>query len=451
MQISDLLIILLSYVAIENYLSPTLNIFNLGFALLIMVGFIIGSSINKLYQSWRIASIQVEQIRIWRSWFSVPMIIVYLILDAYSAIPRSLLLALWLINPLTCSLVRIISRNSIRLWYKNENKFQRLAIIGATDLGHVIANRIQKNHWTGLKLIGAFEDRKHDGERTSIKKDSKLKFIGTIEKLVQMAKQGEIDTIYISLPMRSESRIKEIISRFSDSTVSIYYVPDSTTFETLHAQWHSLGDLPVLRIVDTPHDGLNFWLKRMFDITFACFALIVLAIPMLLIAIAIKITTKQSIFFKQMRYGLGGNKFEIYKFRTMSVSENGNDFVQTAQNDARVTPIGRFLRKTSLDELPQIINVIQGRMSLVGPRPHPTKLDEQYRTTIHRYAMRNKVRPGMTGLAQIMGFRGETDTFDKMKGRIDYDLEYINNWSIWLDLKIMLKTVGILFASKQAY
>jgi putative colanic acid biosynthesis UDP-glucose lipid carrier transferase len=162
---------------------------------------------------------------------------------------------------------------------------------------------------------------------------------------------------------------------------------------------------------------------------------------MLVIALAVKATSPGPVIFRQRRYGLNGKEFEIWKFRTMTVTEDGDQFVQATRDDPRVTPIGNFLRRTSLDELPQFINVLQGRMSIVGPRPHPVALDEQHRRLIPRYYFRHKIRPGITGLAQVRGYRGQTDTLDKMRRRIELDIEYIDSWSLYLDLKIILLTI----------
>jgi len=207
-------------------------------------------------------------------------------------------------------------------------------------------------------------------------------------------------------------------------------------------------------LVDTPHQGVDGLLKRGLDVVLSSIALVMLSLPMLAIALAIKLTSPGPVMFVQRRYGLDGKEFAIYKFRTMTVVEDGMSaftFTQAQRGDLRITPLGAILRRTSLDELPQLFNVLQGHMSLVGPRPHPIALNEAQRKLIDGYMLRHKVRPGITGWAQVHGCRGETDTSEKMENRIRYDLEYINDWSLWLDFRIMWKTVMIVLRDPNAY
>jgi putative colanic acid biosynthesis UDP-glucose lipid carrier transferase len=228
-------------------------------------------------------------------------------------------------------------------------------------------------------------------------------------------------------------------------------VPDFFMFDLLNASWGNVGDLPVVSISETPFYGVDGVVKRVEDIVIAGAILLLVAIPMIAIAIGVKLSSPGPIIFRQHRYGLRGNKIEVWKFRTMRALENGTTVIQAQKDDPRVTPFGALLRRTSLDELPQLINVLQGRMSLVGPRPHAVVHNEQYRKLIDRYMLRHKVKPGITGWAQINGWRGETDTLDKMQKRVEYDLAYIHNWSLWLDLKIIFLTVFRVLRDKQAY
>ncbi len=212
-----------------------------------------------------------------------------------------------------------------------------------------------------------------------------------------------------------------------------------------------LGTIPLVSLVDTPDRGLNSLIKRGFDIAVSLAILSVLAIPMLIIALAIRLGSPGPALYKQQRYGLNGVKFEIWKFRSMTVCENTDEFRQATRNDARVTPLGAFLRRTSLDELPQFVNVLLGNMSIVGPRPHPVVMNERQRKLIDRYMQRHKVKPGITGWAQVNGYRGETDTLEKVRGRISHDLEYIDNWSIWLDIRIIFRTIRTVFNDANVY
>jgi len=228
-------------------------------------------------------------------------------------------------------------------------------------------------------------------------------------------------------------------------------VPDIFVFDLIQARVDSIGDLPVVAVCETPFYGFNGLIKRLSDFFLASAILVLIAPILIAIAIGVKMSSPGPILFKQRRYGVAGRKIVVYKFRTMTVAEDGDVVRQATKNDARVTRFGAFLRKTSLDELPQFINVLQGRMSVVGPRPHAVAHNELYRKLIRGYMIRHKVRPGITGLAQVNGFRGETETVDKMKGRIEYDLAYLRNWSVLLDLQIVLKTVVVVLRKQNAY
>jgi putative colanic acid biosynthesis UDP-glucose lipid carrier transferase len=263
--------------------------------------------------------------------------------------------------------------------------------------------------------------------------------------------KGEVDSIYIALPLKSDGRIETLVNQLSDTTASVYVIPDLFISEIVHSRWIDFGGMPLVSVYETPFYGLFGWVKRTEDVLLGSFILLLIAIPMIFIAIGIKTTSPGSVLFKQRRYGLNGAVVEVWKFRSMTVAENGDKVTQATKGDSRITPFGAFLRKTSLDELPQFINVLQGTMSVVGPRPHAVAHNEQYRKLIKGYMLRHKVKPGITGWAQINGWRGETDTLDKMQKRVDYDLEYIQNWSLWLDAKIVYLTIFKGFNGKNVY
>jgi putative colanic acid biosynthesis UDP-glucose lipid carrier transferase len=298
----------------------------------------------------------------------------------------------------------------------------------------------------GLRFEGFYDDRL---KKRASSEDVEIR--GNLQKLVADAKSGAIDIVYIAFSLKAEDRIKQIISDLSDTTVSIYYVPDFFGFDLLRAQWSSVGNIAVVSIHDTPFYGIDGALKRAFDIVFSVVALLLIAIPLVVIALCVKLTSKGPVLFKQRRFGLEGEEITVWKFRSMKVMEDGEAVTQATKNDPRVTKLGAFLRKTSLDELPQFFNVLQGRMSVVGPRPHAVAHNELYRTKIQGYMLRHKVKPGITGLAQIKGYRGETDTLDKMEGRVKYDLEYIRHWSLFLDVKIIMLTVFKGFSGDNVY
>jgi len=296
--------------------------------------------------------------------------------------------------------------------------------------------------------VGYYDDRRSAEHRVVAADLAQIS--GTTNDLVRAALAGQIDRIYIALPMRAELRIKALIDRLSELPVDVLYVPDFFLFNMLQARWEHVGDANVVNVVTMPFLGVSGLTKRLEDIVLSSLILMLIALPLLVIALAVRLDSKGPVLFRQRRYGLNGKEFEIWKFRTMTVAEDGADFVQVRPGDARVTRLGTFLRGTSLDELPQFINVLRGDMSIVGPRPHPVALDEQHRRLIPHYYFRFKIRPGITGLAQVNGFRGPTDTLDKMQGRIQHDIRYIDSWSLWLDLKIVLLTLVRGFVHKNA-
>jgi putative colanic acid biosynthesis UDP-glucose lipid carrier transferase len=272
-----------------------------------------------------------------------------------------------------------------------------------------------------------------------------------LEKLVADCKKGNIDRVYITLPMRAEKRIKWLMNELADSTASVYLVPDIFMFELLHARSDIIAGIPTISIYDSPLDGSNGIVKRIEDLVLSAIILLLISPILLVMSFAIKITSRGPILFKQIRYGIDGKAIEIWKFRSMIVLDNDKKFSQAKKNDVRLTPIGGFIRSTSLDELPQFFNVLQGRMSIVGPRPHAVVHNEQYRSLINGYMLRHKVKPGITGWAQVHGLRGETDTLEKMEKRIEFDLDYIRNWSLGFDIKIVVSTILKSFTDKNAY
>jgi putative colanic acid biosynthesis UDP-glucose lipid carrier transferase len=251
--------------------------------------------------------------------------------------------------------------------------------------------------------------------------------------------------------MASQPRLYELLESLHDTTASIYFAPDIFLFDLIQARMDTIGEMPVIAVCETPFYGINGLIKRASDIVLASAILVLVAPLMLAIAIGIKLTSPGPALFRQRRYGIDGRQIVVYKFRSMTVLEDGGVIAQATSDDPRVTRLGAFLRRTSLDELPQFINVLQGRMSVVGPRPHAVAHNEMYRKLIRGYMIRHKVRPGITGLAQVNGMRGETDKLDKMAKRIDYDLAYLRNWSLWLDLRIVLSTIPVVLKRENAH
>jgi putative colanic acid biosysnthesis UDP-glucose lipid carrier transferase len=277
------------------------------------------------------------------------------------------------------------------------------------------------------------------------------KHSGHCRDVAQFARTHGVSAIYIALPLCNVPRIGELIRELRDTTASIYFVPDVFAFDLIQGRLVEINGIPALSVCDTPFHGIDALLKRAIDVVIAGLALVGLSPLMLLIAAGIILSSPGPVLFRQRRYGLNGEEIIVYKFRSMTVCEDGPVVPQATQHDRRVTPLGRLLRQTSLDELPQLFNVLEGKMSVVGPRPHAVAHNEQYRKLISGYMIRHKVRPGITGWAQVNGLRGETSTVDKMRLRVQYDLDYLENWSLRLDLHIIARTALRLLRDSNAY
>jgi putative colanic acid biosynthesis UDP-glucose lipid carrier transferase len=323
------------------------------------------------------------------------------------------------------------------------------AIVGVSAVGEQLALRITHSPWMGIRLAGFYDDRSI--ARLEAQELPQIEVKGGFDALVEQARNRTIDMVYIALPPRAEPRINQLIKRLSDTTVSVYLAYDFGGYDLLRARWSSVGEVPVMSVVENPFYGVDGVVKRIEDMVLGTMILLMISIPMMAIAAAIKLTSRGPIFFRQRRYGLNGEEIRILKFRTMTVCEDGGQVVQATRNDARFTPIGGFLRRTSLDELPQFLQVVTGTMSIVGPRPHAVAHNEQYRSLIKGYMRRHKVKPGITGWAQVHGWRGETDTVEKMEKRVQYDLDYISRWNLGLDIKIIVMTVWSVVRGRNAY
>ncbi|SFW20932.1 putative colanic acid biosysnthesis UDP-glucose lipid carrier transferase, partial [Nitrosovibrio sp. Nv17] len=313
---------------------------------------------------------------------------------------------------------------------------QRAIIVGLNDQGAALAGRIHKARYSKIALSGFFDDRSPD--RLSRAEDSPL--LGRLHELPGFVKTQRIQFIYLSLPMASQPRILHVLDELKDTTASIYFVPDMFVTDLIQGRSGTVCGTPVISVCESPFTGSNGFIKRASDIVLSLLILALISPLLLLVALAVKLDSPGPVIFKQRRYGLDGEEILVYKFRSMRVCEDGETIRQASREDSRITRVGAFLRKSSLDELPQFINVLQGRMSIVGPRPHAVAHNETYRNLIKGYMIRHKVKPGITGWAQVNGYRGETRTLDKMQARIDHDLDYLRNWSLKLDLHIILKT-----------
>ena len=328
-----------------------------------------------------------------------------------------------------------------------EGSARTAVIIGANDLGRQLARRLASGPYLGITLKGFFDDRSID----RIGSVEEGRFIGNMQDLIDSARQGGIDLIYITLPMASQPRILQVLDALRDTTASVYFVPDIFVADLIQARIDEIHGIPVVAVCETPLYGVNGIVKRASDVILSSLILLLLLPLMLAIAIGVKLSSPGPVLFRQRRYGLDGQEIVVFKFRSMTVCEDGGTIQQAKRGDKRVTPWGGFLRRTSLDELPQFLNVLLGNMSIVGPRPHAVAHNEQYRKIIKGYMVRHKVKPGITGWAQINGLRGETDTVEKMQARVQYDIDYLRNWSLVFDLMILLKTIIVVFREGNAY
>ena len=414
-----------------------------------ILGFYVVAEMAGLYVPWRGAPLIQQIARVWVAWLPV----IFGMLGAAFALKVSdrfsrVATGTWIVAaPLVVTVWRSLVRLILRGARARGRNTRTVAIAGATDIGIELAMRILRTPHLGMSLLGFFDDR--TPQRTQSVTSEFGGLVGRFDDVVEGAKNGTIDLVYIALPLKAEPRINELLGKLADTTASVYLVPDFFVFDLLHGRWSSLGDLPVVSIFETPFYGVDGWLKRFEDLVLGTTFLLVGSPLMICIAIAIKLNSKGPVFFKQRRYGLNGGVIEVLKFRTMTVAEDGAKVQQATKNDQRITSVGRLLRRTSLDEIPQLIHVVTGTMSLVGPRPHAVAHNELYRKKISGYMLRHKVKPGLTGWAQVNGWRGETDELWKMEKRIEHDLEYIRRWGIAFDLRIIVGTIwGVLFGGK---
>lgn len=404
---------------------------------------------NEVYYFWRGSPISKEALRILASWFlAFSFILIGMFLLKITETYSRVILVTWFVGAyITILIAHSARRYFLKAIRRHGANTRTVAIVGCTELGRRLASAFETMPWLGYRMLGFYEDRVSKRGRTA----QETRIVGNFETLYQDAQNGHVEIIYVTLPMKAEARIIKLFDRLADTTASVYFVPDLFVFDLLHARWNTVQGIPMVSVYETPFHTLDASLKRLEDIVLSSLILMLISVPMAMIAVGVKLSSRGPIIYRQKRYGAGGDVFDVYKFRTMVVHDDKGEVKQAQRNDPRVTAFGSFLRRYSLDELPQFINVLQGRMSIVGPRPHAISHNEHYRKRIHGYMLRHKVRPGITGLAQISGYRGETDTLDKMEGRIRYDLEYIRHWSLLLDLKIILLTVFHVFKTDQGY
>jgi putative colanic acid biosynthesis UDP-glucose lipid carrier transferase len=367
--------------------------------------------------------------------------------DSMHFFDRGVLLAWALVVPGLLWLTVAVGRTVLRRWAMNPARRKPAIVIGAGALGVKVANALQGDREEGREFAGWFDDR--TDERLAGETSGRM--LGGLKDVAPYIRSHGVREVFITLPLGSQPRIVELLESIQGTTASLFFVPDVFGISIIQGRLQDMNGVPVVGICETPFTGTNELVKRTSDIILALVILVLISPLLLMIGIGVKLSSPGPAIFRQKRNGLDGSEITVYKFRSMRSMEDGAVVPQATKDDPRITRFGAFLRKTSLDELPQFFNVLQGRMSIVGPRPHAVAHNELYRELISAYMVRHKVKPGITGWAQVNGLRGETETVDKMKARVEYDLEYLRNWSLGLDLQIIVRTVRVLFFDRNAY
>ncbi|WP_166425899.1 undecaprenyl-phosphate glucose phosphotransferase [Paraglaciecola sp. 20A4] len=417
--------------------------------LISIIGFSITAEMLALYRSWRDGAFKEIVFNTLLSWaLSFVLIALYLFWTQISIELSRGVISVWFV--LTAAML-VIWRGCFSLFLRYIRRkgmnTRNVAIIGLTNEGESLAREILANPQTGYRIKAIYDDR----TSTRLPETYHGLLKGKVDEGVDAARLNEFDVVYIALPLSAEKRITGILQLLGNTTVNVQLVPNLYMFSIMSASMAHVRNIQTISVFCNPMRGSYALTKRIEDIILSSVILLLIAVPLLVIALAVKFTSKGPVIFKQRRYGLNGKDIKVYKFRSMTVTENSDVVTQATKNDVRITKLGAFLRRTSLDELPQFINVLQGKMSVVGPRPHAAAHNEEYRKAVSYYMLRHKIRPGITGWAQINGWRGETDTIEKMEMRIKYDLDYIRRWSLWMDAKIVFFTIFRSFTDKNAY
>jgi putative colanic acid biosynthesis UDP-glucose lipid carrier transferase len=423
-----------------------------GYSLVLMIlAFFISSSVYRYvdpYRTWRSGRMLAYSRDVIVGWAVTALILTFI--GSVSGLtyhyPQQVMLAWFVITPFMLLASHLLVRG-LATDPGADSQVRSVVMIGANDVSLRFARTIEEHPNLFMSVRGYFDDRTEDRWPAAMKQP----MLGRMDDIAAYVRRHQIKMIFISQPISAQARIRKMIDELQDTTASVYFLPDIYVFDLMQARFDNVGGMPVIAICETPFTGINSALKRSSDIIIAALIQLMLLPLMLCIALAVKLTSPGPVIFRQRRYGLNGEEIIVYKFRSMTVGEDGDKVVQATRNDARVTRVGAFLRRSSLDELPQFVNVLQGRMSIVGPRPHAVAHNEQYRKLIKGYMLRHKVKPGITGWAQVNGMRGETDTLDKMESRIALDLDYLRNWSIWLDVWIIFRTVKVVLGRNNAH
>lgn len=443
LQMVDLCVVALSgFVAGEAYLGSG-ALFARAYMQLIIVALLLSMIVfNKFgfYSAWRNSSLARELRTVALGWATVMVALTLFFFMTKSGAEFSRVWALlWFaIGLFSLTVVRVVLRQFLR-WLRRKGYNQRnILIVGKDPLMVDLAHRLSQSPWMGLSVV----------ERMALVGEAGVDAADLNERINTLG----VDQVWIALPLKDEMLVQSVIAALSLSPVEIRYVPDLFGFRLFSHSVSEVAGLPVINLSSTPMEGFNRVVKAVEDRVVSLLILFLISPLLLLLAMGVKLSSPGPVFFRQQRNGWNGKPIHVLKFRSMVVhKEEVGVVTQASKQDARITPFGAFLRRTSLDELPQFFNVLTGEMSIVGPRPHAVAHNDQYKVLVDDYMLRHRVKPGITGWAQINGYRGETDTLEKMQKRVEYDLYYIEHWSVWLDLKIIMLTIFKGFVNKNAY
>lgn len=424
----------------------------------ILTGSVLTANMMQIGGAYTLSALQqlgVELGKLSAAWLGVSLV---LIVFAFFTKTSDEFSRVWLVTWIaiafsTMTLARIFAYWQLLRWRRAGILRIKVAIVGTGTLAARLLQTLDARASGEFQVVGVYDDRLTSQEPApTASRIGRHELRGTITELVRHFRERPVDEIIIALPWRDNERIAEILKSLKALPANVRLCPDTLGFELPTRGFVTVADVPMMSIFERPLSGWHIVAKALEDRVLAAVALLLAAPLMLFIALAIKLDSQGPVLFGQRRYGFNNNEFLVYKFRTMRVDACGaDDTRQATRNDPRVTLVGAFLRRTSLDELPQLFNVLKGDMSLVGPRPHAIAHNEQFATMIDDYLSRHRVKPGITGWAQINGLRGEIDSPRKMQLRVQHDLYYIDNWSLLLDLKILLLTPFLGFVHKNAY
>jgi putative colanic acid biosynthesis UDP-glucose lipid carrier transferase len=391
----------------------------------------------------------LDLLQAWTAGFAILVVLGYL--TKQSDLYSRLFLAQFYVAGFSAQLTILgLISSYLRRLFDNE-AVDHAIIVGTGQLARYINQRISSNPWLGQKVVGYVDIGQAKGEPRPDVFDDTVPVLGQLDQLLAYIDGHDVKTVYFAIPLNASELIESLYFKLLDRHVAVHWVPDIFSLRLVNHAVSLIAGVPVLTLSETPLIGSRKLLKSVEDVVLSAALLVLFAPLMALIAITVKLDSPGPVFFRQKRLGWGGRTFEIWKFRSMHVHQLEGDVVQQARRgDSRITRVGALLRRTSLDELPQFFNVLRGEMSLVGPRPHAIQHDHEYAQHISHYFARHNIKPGITGLAQVRGLRGETREIETMILRVESDIEYINNWSLWLDLTILLRTFSA-FTGRNAY